>query len=404
MHQLIRFLTFAYLKEATAQHTLGKMVKICFFSIALASCSLALICSIMSGFEKATHKTLQNIHADIIIESYERDIDEPFIKNSINDFPEVIGYSASKSAHALVGTSERNNLPEAIIIKGVNPADEIKTSALNTMIISSSQKDLSKLLDERAIIIGHKLAQQLNVLPGDHIELYYATDYQSIQRKLHLNTQKAKIAALFKTGIDEFDSSMAYSSLVFFDNLFEQEIDTVALRVKPETDAAKIIAALKKKIPYEISSWKELYPSICSALKLERYAMLSILALIILVASMTIVALIYMLITHKKNDIALLRAMGCSITEIRFLFLCIGICITLPATILGLLLAIGFGFYCTYCIPLELPDAYYVTHLPIDLNLYLYVIIGLFVFVMVVLASLLPLSGLKRLPLSSNLR
>ncbi|MBI2774826.1 ABC transporter permease [Candidatus Dependentiae bacterium] len=405
MKHFIKLLSSRYLKEATEQHTLGSMVKICFFSIALATCSLALIGSIMRGFEQAAQNTLQSIHADIIIEPNGIQMDEKFIEKTLKTYEQIVGYSPSKSGHAMISARNDSDLPQAIIIKGVRPAQEAKTSSIEQMIIAPKiKKALETILDESSIIIGAKLAQLLNVTCGDTVKLYYATDYQSIGKKIHLDTQMVKIAGIFKTGIDEFDSAMALSSFDFFNELFEQEIDSIAVRVKHKADAASVIQSLKKELPYQVLSWKDLYPALFSALKLERFAMIAILFLIIIVSSMTIVALMFMLITHKKSDIVILRAMGCSVHQIRILFLAIGTCITLPAIVAGLISAFFIGFVCKHHIHLELPDTYYATHLPIDLNPTLFIAIGSFVFAIALIASWLPLRSLGRLPLSAHLR
>ncbi|HEX2977968.1 MAG TPA: FtsX-like permease family protein [Candidatus Babeliales bacterium] len=405
MKQFIQLLSLRYLREATEQHTLGSMVKICFFSIALATGSLALIGSIMRGFEQAAHNTLQSIHSDIIIEPHGFPLDERFIEKTLNNYSQIIGYSPSKSGHAMISAINDNNVPQAIIIKGVSPAQEANTSCIEQMIIApKTKKTLKTLLNEPSIIIGSKLAEMLNVTCGHTVKLFYATDYQSIGKKIHLDTQTVKIAGIFKTGIDEFDSSMALSSLEFFDQLFDQEIDSIAIRLQKKTDTTSVIQSLKRELPYLVLSWKDLYPALFSALKLERFAMMAILLLIIIISSMTIVALMFMLITHKKSDIVILRAMGGSVHQIRILFLAIGTCITLPATIAGLIGAFLIGFICKHCIHLELPDTYYATNLPIDLNPILFIAIGFSVFTISLIASWLPLSSLNRLRLSSHLR
>ena len=63
--------------------------------------------------------------------------------------------------------------------------------------------------------------------------------------------------------------------------------------------------------------------------------MFFILALMTLVASMNIISLMFMEITQKRADIAILRSMGASHALIRRIFLCMGLIITLSATIAG---------------------------------------------------------------------
>src|SRR3990167_5359336 len=82
-----------YFTQSKYQHTSVKtMIRICQLSIIIATCALALIFSIMSGFEEATYQKMQSIYPDIIINCDQPDFDikswetiasshENFIKN-----------------------------------------------------------------------------------------------------------------------------------------------------------------------------------------------------------------------------------------------------------------------------------------------------------------------------------
>ena len=57
------------------------------------------------------------------------------------------------------------------------------------------------------------------------------------------------------------------------------------------TEETAVIEKLKKRLPHlQVNSWKDLYPALVSSLKLEKYVMFFILALITLVASMNMIS------------------------------------------------------------------------------------------------------------------
>ena len=406
MFHLITLLAHRYLVEATHQRTLNNMVKVCFLSIAVASGALALTWSIMRGFEKATYQKLKNIHADIIVESFEEPIDPYFIAQFAQHHPEIAAYSISKTAQALVTSINNDNqLSQALLIKGVDPVAEARTTALESMLIKThKERTLQSALDHQQVVIGNRLAQLLNVNVGDKVKLFFAQEFHSTSRKITLESTVARIGGIFKTGIEEFDASMMLVSLDFFDDLFEQEISSVAFALSAEIDEQQLITTLRTQLPYSVNSWKDLYPAICDALRLEKYAMTTILALIALVASMTIISLIFMLISHKLRDIAILLSMGCSVGTLRFLFITIAGCISIPACLCGLVSAYLIGFIIKHYSLIELPDVYYISHLPLELEPIVFMLIGAGVIFLTLCATLLPLRTLKDIELPLILR
>jgi lipoprotein-releasing system permease protein len=361
----------------------------------------------VNGFQQATQEKLKSIHADLIINAADYPLDLDLMKQFVIKHPDTIcSWSVQKNAHALItGIKKSHELPQAIMIKGVDHRKEGKTSRLESMIIMSAHSgtDLEQLLAGKSIVLGHELAHALGVTVGALITLYFAYD-QPHGHTLALDTAHARVTGIFKTGIDEFDAAMAYISLDFFDELFDQELTTATIKLTPGITPESVINKWQEQLPYTLLSWKELYPALASALILEKYATIILLVVIMLVASMTIIALIFMLISSKKNDIAILRSMGCTTGTIRCIFLAISCCITVPAVLTGLATASIVGLILKYYVPIDLPDAYYTAHLPVDLNPYFFCAVGFVIFFVSVIAACIPLLSIAPKNLSPILR
>src|SRR5207302_1389175 len=112
----------------------------------------------------------------------------------------------------------------------------------------------------------------------------------------------------------------------------------------------------------------DLYPALISALKLEKYALILILLLITMVASMNIIALLFMQITQKRPDIAILYAMGMRPKQIVSIFMLMGMLIASIASASGIFLAWIASLLLERYPFIELPDVYYVTHLPANMD------------------------------------
>lgn len=412
MNALTRLLTWRYLTQSTDTDSVSTMIYVCFLGIFVGSFSLTLVSAIMNGFEHSMHKKMQGIHAHIIIRGYGDQLNVQAIQHILtHQFPEIIASCPSTIEHAIVKPSHCNN-PTVTLIKAIDPTQEIQVTqfqdaithtldntltfdtttanynsdtsghtheanfqtpvhahATNSTTTSNLTIDLASLLQNNQILIGSELAASLGVTVGDEIELLHA-DTQDIHRHtVTLEATKAVISGLFKTGIDECDSALIVTSFDFLNTLFPESGPTqLNIKLHPTCNEQRIIQKLAQELKLDIFSWQHLYPAIVSALTLEKYAMFFILILIMLVASMNIISLLFMQITQKKADIAILKAMGTSHTIIEQIFMYIGICITLSATIPGIALAAFTSFILNHYQLITLPDAYYVSHLPAHLE------------------------------------
>ena len=82
------------------QKSISTMTLVCLSGIFIGSFSLALITAIMNGFEVAIHKKMQGIHANIIMQSYNNDIDIDTLRPVLEkEFPEIKAFSPLATHH-----------------------------------------------------------------------------------------------------------------------------------------------------------------------------------------------------------------------------------------------------------------------------------------------------------------
>ena len=288
------------------------------------------------------------------------------------------------------------------ILKGIDPRTEPTVSTLTTKI--SSAQSLTNLLQKNTVLMGTKMAEQLALKPGESIEILFSPT-QSAGTKISLEADSAYVAATFFIGIDEFDSNFLLCSLEYFETLFPETAPThISLKLTPEADEISTLHALHDRLQLEIYSWKDLYPALVATLTLEKYVSFIILALVTLVASMNIVSLIFMMITHKRSDIAILLAMGESLHTIRYTFLLIGTGIATAAALCGLTIAYICGFALTYYPFITLPDCYYTSHLPIAMSFPIFVVVFLVVVVLSIIGTCIGLKHIKKITIVTLLR
>jgi lipoprotein-releasing system permease protein len=383
------------------------MVKICFIGIFIGTCSLALVMAIMEGFEHVTHEKMQGIHAQLIMKSSGNLLDahsiEPILKK---EFPEVVGYSSQSIGQTIVSSQDNNDLANVVMIKAIDPDREALTSSIASKVIQKTPgHDFPSLIHGNHILIGCQTAATLNLSVGSALELIYVANQAEHKKAINLEKTEAIVGGIFKTGIEEFDSGLIFCSQELFKQMFNQEaVDQIALKLHPDANEAQIIEKLKSRFNVDVFSWKDLYPALVSALKLEKYVMFIILALITLVASMNMISLLFMHIVQKKGDIAILKTMGMQNSQVSAIFFIMGIIIASIASVCGLLTAWVIGILLQRYPLITLPDAYYVTYIPVRLDLRVFALIFVVIMFMSIVATWLPIRKIKNVNIADVLR
>lgn len=406
MRTVTWLLAWRYLLQSAYEKSSSIMVKVCFLSIFIGSFALGLVMAVMQGFEVVTHEKMQGIHAQAIIQAHN---DESLDLNALNkllneEFPDVIGATPSSTEHAIIVNPNYDTMPTMIMLKGINPVQESKVTSLEHALLNKTVL-LHQLLQENGLIIGINLAENLNIKPGDRVELYFTDEINPQKKSIKLNKTKAMISGIFKTGIEEFDAGFAFCNLNFLHSLFPNiGINQLHLKFNPDAMESDLIAALQKRLNISVYSWKDMYPALVSGLRLEKYVMFIILVLIMIVASMNMISLLFMQIIYKRPDIAILQAMGCPIKQIQKIFFLIGSLIAGCATFVGLVTAYIVSILLETYPFIRLPDVYYVSYLPAKTNLVLLCIIFLVIMIINSCALFIPLAKTRSIRIADILR
>jgi len=407
MKNISSLLAWRYVWATSQEKSVATMVKICFLGIAVGTFSLALVTAVMRGFEYTIHAKMQNIHPQLMIRAVGHDLDVERITTMIRqEFPEIITLSPMAMEYAIVKSADTD--PTVVLLKGINPLFESQVSAIGKKIYAANkgiQLSLGDAVNGSNVLIGKTLAQNLDLHFGEPLEVYYTDLGAATSKRLSLNSAPALVGGFFDSGIEEFDAGVIFCSLEFLQSLFpDAGIAQINLKLTSDADEASVIQRLQERTHLPVLSWKDLYPALVSALKLEKYAMFFILALITLMASMCIIALLFMQITQKRPDIAILRALGTPQRTISRIFVLMGMGIAMSAASVGLLFATIASWLLEAYPFIQLPDAYYVSHLPAKMELSIIIAVFLTTLVLSFLATWIPTRTIRKINISHVLR
>lgn len=400
-------LALRFLRSSGHEKNIATMVKICFISITIGTFALTLVAAIMTGFEQATHRKLQGIHADISINAHDKPLDYEKIKQVLTtEYGHSIAAISPTSVSQIIiqnkDASAETTPMQIALLKAVDPETEPGVSTLGTFITSSHSAPWNALTSQ-TIFIGQPLADRLQVKEGDTVTLLYHQE-EMTSNKIILDEKNVTIAGTFKTGFHDFDEHVIISSFSIFKELYSDAVTEITVKLKNPKESAQLIESLKQRLSLDISSWKDLYPPLIAALTLEKYAMLFIFALVALVASLTIISLLFMYAVQKRIDIAVLKSMGMTDNSLMLTFIALALLITGTSTILGILLAALATWVLNNYPFIKLPDSYYVTQLPATLNIQIIVSVILFAFFISLFAALFSSQKIRGLRISRVLK
>jgi len=220
------------------------------------------------------------------------------------------------------------------------------------------------------IVLGAELARTLGVGVGDDIQLI-APDGDIGPTGLRPKTSPFRVAAVFRTGMYEYDQKLAYTTMDSaqrFFNLGSQRNAFEAHVATPE-DATTIALQLRSELGTNVivETFQERNANLFAALMLERLIMLIILAFIIFVASLLIVISLVMFVIEKMREVAVLKTLGARNGQVVGGFITIGGIIAGFGILIGIPLGVG-TCYLLIASGLSLPQQFYIRTLPVRLD------------------------------------
>jgi lipoprotein-releasing system permease protein len=251
------------------------------------------------------------------------------------------------------------------------------------------------------VVLGRELAKTLHVYVGDEITLVSPVGDLGPMGVLP-RARKFRVAAVFYSGMYEYDSSHAYMTLPTAQEFLDRPgiISQIEVKVEREDRSGVIRDRLAEALSGQqlrIRDWKEMNKGLFSALELEKIVTFIILSIAIVVGSFCIICTLLLMVTEKSKEIAILKATGASDVGILKVFMTEGMIIggigTVLGVVTGLVLCLGLLWF---GVRLD-PDVYYVDRLPINVDPIDYLVVAMCSFGITIAATIYPAVAASRL-------
>lgn len=224
------------------------------------------------------------------------------------------------------------------------------------------------------MILGASLASSLGAYGiGTEIELYALNRKQlsTLLPTSGISKHKTRLGAVISAN-NQINESVALIGLDSAQKLlnYADRISGIAIKIAPNSDPKRIAKELSTIMgkEFDIITRDRKNASVNAILRMEKFAIVLIGALIALVATFAIVGSVVMLMTEKRRDIATLRAIGASNRLIRNIFTGEGVLLSSAGTLLGAVLGIGFTLIQEYWGVVKIPGGSILESYPVSLS------------------------------------
>ncbi|MDR1682389.1 MAG: ABC transporter permease [Candidatus Symbiothrix sp.] len=280
-----------------------------------------------------------------------------------------------------------------VILKGVDERfdwDFLQKNLLEGDILSFSPDSLNN-----NVLISKLIADKLQLKCGDSFLCYFIQDPPRVR--------KFKIAGIYQTNFSDYDKLFVLGDIRQIRRLSNWDAD-MAGGVEILLDDYDRLDATYEQVFYQLSSRtdrlgnsyyvrsiKEINPMIFAWLDVLDTNVVVILALMLLVAGFSMISGLLIIILERANMIGILKAMGENNTGIRKIFLYVSAFLIGKGLLWGNAIAIFLCVLQKYTGIFRLnPEIYYVSSVPIDLNIWALLLINLGTLLLTLLMLITP--------------
>ena len=343
--------------------------------IALGVAVLIIGLSAMNGFERELNKRILAVvpHGEI------EPVNQPFRnwQPMIAPIEKVPGIAAAAPYVNFTGLIESGAKMQALQVKGVDPQQELRLSALPSFVEGDAWQQFAA--GKQQIILGGGIAKSLNVKQGDWITIMIPNN--DGENKL-LQPKRIRLQV---TGILQLsgmlDHSLALVPLADAQSYLDlgDSVSGIALKMTDPFQAQKLVrdaGEVTHSYVY-IKSWIGTFGYMYRDIQMIRAIMYLAMVLVIGVACFNIVSTLVMAVKDKSSDIAVLRTLGAKDGLIRAIFIWYGLLAGLLGSLSGVVVGVLVALNLTPIIrglehltghQLLAGDIYFIDFLPSELH------------------------------------
>ena len=330
--------------------------------IALGVAALIVVMSVVNGFQREVRDRMLSVVSHIELLPRVPGLDWQALGEKAGSDSRVIGVAPFVAGQVVVARDDRMR---GAVVRGIDPAREGEVSSIGAEMTAGRLSALAP--GSQAVVLGSALARTLGVQVGSRVNLITprasvgaprgAVPGQGVTASASGGSAtfvpevgRFEVVGLFESGHYDYDSALIVMNIEDARAYFGRRgIEGVRLRVDDPDRAPLIAAELAQRLGRDVAvrDWSAENRIWFASVQVQKRMLALILALIIGVAAFNLVAMLVMVVTDKRPDIAILRTLGARPRSILAIFMIQGAVIgfigTAVGTVLGVIVAAHVG-------------------------------------------------------------
>jgi len=341
------FIALRYLRGKRKNRFVNLITFISVAGVSVGVMALIVVMAVMEGFDRELIGTIMGNRAHVQVYDFRNNpiADPEAVIAQIEEVcPEIIASAPFTEIWTILqrmDAPEDEAEPARVIGVDINRETEVTQLADNLTRANGRTLGYGELPAKWEIVVGYRLAQKLNVVPGDQVYLYTIGRKPSPLGSGGHSRIALTISGISQAQMSEFDEIYGYISLDTAAAIKRmQGAEGIHCKIEEPFEADAVAEKIREAFPRELyaMTWYDTQRTYFDALKQEKVVMFIILLFIVLVAAFNITSTLIMVVMEKRRDIGILRTLGVSGASVIRLFVLEGLYIGLSGTFLGVIL------------------------------------------------------------------
>ena len=296
---------------------------------------------------------------------------------------------------------------QGMVLKGVG--QEYDMSYIREHVVDGEIPVFTDSAATNLVLVSKSIADKLNLNVGDKIYTYYVDD--------NVRGRRLTVSAIYQTNFSAYDDYFLLTDIYTVNRLNKWKADQVS-GIEIDVEDYSRIDAVNEDIRTGLFESSDKYgqsyfsrtiveanPQIFAWLDLLDLNVWVILILMTGVAGFTMISGLLIIILERTNMIGVLKAMGADNNSIRKIFLSFSVFLIGRGMLWGNVIGLSLCLIQYFFEPVKLdPSVYYVSFVPIELNVIIYILLNVFTLIVSVLMLVGPSYLISRIHPARSIR
>lgn len=378
-------------------------VRIATLGMAIGLAVMIISVAVVMGFKHTIRDKVIGFGSHIVVQNF-------VTKDDVRQFPVCASDSLTNALKKAPGVSRFQRYATVqgilktddeflgVMLKGV--AEDWDSTFIHDNMVAGKIPSFSSQHDaeggQPSILISQTMADKLSLNAGDKVFAYFISDNS-------VRTRRFTISGIYQTNLSKYDEAVVFCDLYVAQRLNEWEDDQVTGIEVSVNDfnrlnetALWMVNNINRRQDryhqtYSSATIQEINPNIFGWLGLLDLNVWIILALMVCVASVTMISGLLIIILERVPMIGMLKALGARNGMIRHTFLWFAVFIIIKGLVIGNIIGIGLCLLqqATGIVKLD-PQTYYVSEAPIELSIPVVILLNIATLLICTLVLILP--------------